>query len=76
MSQYLLYGAFKQLSKRIDKYDVNSIGENSSDGYIFEADLEYPDELNELHDGYLLVPEKLKIVPDMLSNYCSNITDH
>ena len=44
MSQYLPYGRFKWLNKNaIDKCDVNSIGENSSDGYILEVDLDYPD---------------------------------
>ena len=34
MSQYLPYGGFKWLNqKEIDKFDVNSIDENSSDGY-------------------------------------------
>ena len=34
ISQYLPYGGFKWLNqKEIDKFDVNSIDENSSDGY-------------------------------------------
>ena len=77
MSQYLPYSRFKWLNqKEIDKSDVNLIGENSSDGYILEVDLEYPDELHELHNDYLLVPEKLKINHDMLSEYCSNIANN
>ena len=31
-------------------------------GYILEVDLEYPDELHVLHNGYPLVPEKLAIL--------------
>ena len=51
MVQYLPYGRFKWLNKKkIDKFDVNPIGENSSEGYILEVDLEYPDELHELND--------------------------
>ena len=34
MSGYLLYGKFKWL-KNVDNFDVNSINENSSVGYIF-----------------------------------------
>ena len=46
------------------------IGENSSDGYILEVDLEYPDKLHVLHNDYPLAPEKLDISDDMLSDYC------
>ena len=74
MSNYLAYGRFKWLNqKETDKFDVNSIAENSSDGYILEVDLEYPDELHELHNDYPLAPEKLEISDDMLSKYCSDI---
>ena len=44
-------------------------------GYILEVDLEYPKELHELHNDYLLVPEKLAVFSDMLSTYCKNIAD-
>ena len=45
------------------------ISEDSSDWYILEVDLEYPDEFHYLHNDYLLVPEKIKIAYDMLSDY-------
>ena len=45
MSQYLPYCKFEWL-KNVDKFNVNSISENISIGYIFEDDLEYPDELH------------------------------
>ena len=50
--------------------DVNSIIEVSPIGYILEVDLEYPDELHALRNGYPLAPEKRAIPYDMLSNYC------
>ena len=76
MSQYLPYGGFKWLNeKEIGKFHVNSIEENSSDGYILEVDLDYPDELHELHNDSPLAPEKLKIGHNMLSNYCGNIAN-
>ena len=76
MIQYLPYGGFKWLSKEeIDKFDLNSIGENSSIGYILEVDLEYPSELHDLHNYYPLAPEKLEITQHMLSKYCSDIAD-
>ena len=68
------YGGFKWLNqKEIDKLLLNSIGENSSDGYILEVDLEYPDELHKLHNDYPLASEKLEISCNMLSEHCSII---
>ena len=43
MSGYLPYGRFKWL-KNVDNFDVSSISEKCSIGYILEADLEYPDQ--------------------------------
>ena len=53
---------------------MNSI-ECTSIGYILEVDLEYSDELHELHNGYPLTPEKLEISHNMSSKYCSNIAN-
>ena len=81
MSQYLPYGGFKWLNQiEIAKFDVNSIEcnsieQNSSIGYILEVDLEYSDELHELHNNYSLAPEKLKInhVVKLLQQYCKSL---
>ena len=35
-----------------------SVSENSPIEYIIEVDLEYPEELHELHNDYQLAPEK------------------
>ena len=48
MSEYLRYGEFEWL-ENVDEFDVNSINEKSEIGYFLEVDLEYPDELHELH---------------------------
>ena len=69
MSLHLPNSGFKWLSQEeINRFDVNSIGENSPDGYILEIDLEYPDELHELHHNHSLAPEKLEISYNMLPN--------
>ena len=55
--------------QEVNRFDANSIEENGPIGYIFEADLGYPDAeadlgylgLPELHNDYPLTPEKPKI---------------
>ena len=61
--------------KDVNEFDVNSINEKSDTGYFLEVDLEYPDELHELHNDYPLAPEKLAVSSDMLSRYCRKIAD-
>ena len=74
MSECLPYGGFKWL-KNLDGFDVMSVSEKSLTGYFLKIDLEYPDDLHELHNDYLLAPEKRAVSSDMLSNYCKNIAN-
>ena len=74
MIEYLPYGGFKWL-KNVDEFDVVSISEKRPIGYFFEVDLQYPDELDELHNDDLLALEKLAVSSDMLSEYCKKIAD-
>ena len=74
MSKYLPYREFKWL-ENVDEFDVNSINEKREIGYFLEVDLEYPDELHELHNDYPLAPEKFVVTNDMLSKYCKEIAD-
>ena len=73
MSEYLPYEGFEWL-KNVDEFHVMSISEKSPIGYFLEVDLEYSDELHELHNDYPLVPEKLAVSSDMLWKYCRKIT--
>ena len=61
-SQYLPYANFKWV-KNIDKIEQKLMNKksNSSTGYILEADLEYPQQLHDIHNDYPLVPEKINI---------------
>ena len=69
-------GKFKWLNqKEIDKFDENSISRSSPIGYILEVELKCPYGLHELHNDYPLAPEKLEISKNVLSNYCSIITN-
>ena len=74
MSEYPPYEGFKWL-KNVNGFDVALMGNKSRIGYIPKVDLEYPDELHELHNGYPLAPEKLAVSYDILSDYCKKITD-
>ena len=72
MDEYLPYEEFRQL-KNVDEFDVISINEKSSTEYLLEVDLKYPDKLHELHNYYLLAPEKRAVSSDSLSKYCKQI---
>ena len=76
MSQYLPTGGFKWLKqKQIDKFNLFKINKDSKKGYILEVDLEYPNELHDLHNDYPLAAEKITVEKNMSSNYCKNISD-
>ena len=74
LSEYLPYGEFKWL-KNVDGFDVNSISEKSEIGYFLEVNLEYPNELHELHNDYSLAPKKFAVSSNMLPKYCKEIAD-
>ena len=69
MSQPLPYGNFKWVeSDRV-------IRKREGIGHIYEVDLEYPEELHDLHNDFPCAPEKIKVDDDMLSAYCREIKD-
>ena len=74
MCECLPYGEFERL-KNVDEFDVNSLNEKSLTGYFLEVDLEYPNELHELHNDYPLAPEKPAVSSNILSKYCKEIAD-
>ena len=59
MSHYLPYVNFKWV-KSIDKIKqkLMNIKSNSSTGYILEVDLDYLQELHDIHNDYPLAPEQ------------------
>ena len=76
MSQYLPTGGFRWMTqKQIDKIDLTKYNENNTKGLILEVDLEYPKELDDLHNEYPLGAEKVKVTKDMLSEYSKRIAD-
>ena len=76
MSQYLPTGGFRWMTKKqIDQTNLALYKEYSKKGLILEVDLEYPNELHDLHNDYPLAPEKVKVTENMLSDYCKSIAD-
>ncbi|GBM93472.1 hypothetical protein AVEN_215357-1 [Araneus ventricosus] len=63
------YGGFEWISADVTLDWIQSIPQDSSEGYIFEVDLEYPEELHDLHNNYPLAPEKMDIKFEDLSEF-------
>ena len=61
MSEYLPYEVFKWL-KNVDEFYVMLISEKRLIGYLLKVDLEYSDELHELHNDYPLALEKIAVL--------------
>ena len=76
MSQYLPTGNFKWMSdKEISKMDLGKYKADGKKGLILEVDLEYSQELHDLHNDYPVTPEKLNVSNNMLSGYCKEIAN-
>ena len=82
MSKPLPYGKFKWVYPETTFYtnELNEIvvcdtiiQKKKGIGHIYEVDLEYPEELHDLHNDYPCAAEKIKVSDDMLSDYCREI---
>ena len=74
MSQDLPINNFEWV-KNIDKIEqkLMRIKTNSSTGYVLEVDLDYSQELHDIHSDYPLAPEKINMPKEWLSKYCLKI---
>ena len=59
--------------KSVDRFDVNEVSKDISKGSTSEVDLEYPEELHDLHNDCFLGPEKTEIRKSVFSDYCREI---
>ena len=70
MRQFLPKSNFHWLTEnQWEEIDWTAIPDENETGYILEVDLQYPENLHDLHNQYPLAPEKMKITPDMLSPF-------
>ena len=64
MSNFLPTRGFKSIDP--EEFNLNKYTSNSSKGCVLQVDLENPKELHELHNIYLLAPDKIEIKREML----------
>ena len=76
MSQYLPTSNFKWMTdKEISKINLGKYKTDGKKRLILEVDLEYPQELHDMHNDYPVFPEKVKVSKNMLSGYCKKIAE-
>ena len=73
MSQSLPTKDFKWINS--EDFILENYKNNTKKGAILEVDLEYPEELHDLHNDYPLAPEKILITDNMLSKYCKDLKE-
>ena len=57
LSKFLLTSGFKWIDPK--EFDLNKYTNNSSRACVLEIDLEYPKELQKLHNDYLLALDEI-----------------
>ena len=76
MSQYLPTSNFRWMTdKEISKIDLGKYKADGKKGLMSEVDLEYPQELHDLHNDFPVCPEKVKVSNNMLSGYFKEIAN-
>ena len=73
MPKFLPTGGFKWIVPK--EFGQNKYTSNSLKVCVIKVDLEYPKELRELRNNYLLPPDKIEIKREMLSEYQLKIAD-
>lgn len=53
----------------IEDINIATLSEDSSSGYVFEVDLDYPDDLHDAHSDYPLAPETKEVSTEELSPF-------
>ena len=69
MTKKLPYDNFKWDYSFLTDKKILNYDEDSDEGYILEVDLQYPEQLHDLHKDYPLAPEIMSVSEDMLSKH-------
>ena len=59
--------------EKFDETVIQMLGDTDDKGYIFEVDLDYPEELHDAHNDYPLACESFQVQTDMLSEHQKNV---
>ena len=57
-------------------FSIDNYSNDSPIGCFLKVDLDYPDELHDLHNGYPLAGETLKVAEEILSKYQLQIIEY
>lgn len=80
MTRPLPTGAFRfwtndEIRNRYDDFEYSKIHRDSDMGYILEVDLEYPEDLHDIHNDYPLAPERMTATEEMLGPYARSFPE-
>lgn len=73
MCKKLPYKNFEWHYSKVTENKILNYTDNDDVGYIVEVDLEYPEEMHDLHKDYPMAPEIMSISEDMLSTVQKDI---
>ena len=76
MSQRMPCGDFMWMTdKQLQEFDVMRVSDDSETGFILDVDLDYPENLHDLHNDLPLAPRSRVVEKDELSNYTKYLAE-
>ena len=63
------------MGRGTDNVNIDDYLNDEGRGMVLEVDLDYPEELHDLHNGFPLAPESKEIESSMLSDYAKTIAE-
>ena len=78
MIQYLPTGGFQWIDPKTYDWDtkIRSLEDEMGIGYFLEVDLDYPEDLHDIHNNFPCAPEKLKVDIEELSPHQKQLREH